>query len=95
MRERVVPTVLVQRTVLGVTHGVLPLIACGKVSTFHDTSAGEAEDARVKILEVLHKVSAQSVPVVFGEERYVVEVDRLTTFKEDAEQAFLQGLVSC
>ena len=74
MRERIVPAVLVERTVLGIAHRVFPLIACFEVGTFHDTSARETEDAGMQIFERLHQVGTQSVPVVFGEERHMVEV---------------------
>ena len=49
--EGVVPTVLVQRTVLNRTYRVFPLVAGGKVGAFHDAAARETEDARLELLE--------------------------------------------
>ena len=78
--EGVSPAVLVQGAVLGCAHAVLPLVACVEVGAFHDAAAGEAEHAGLQVGEVLHEVCAQSVPVVLGEEGYVVEVYALRTF---------------
>ena len=67
MRERVVPAVLVEWTVLYLSYRVLPLITGADIRTFHDTSARESEDTRMKILQVVYEVTTQSVPVVFRE----------------------------
>jgi len=93
MREGVVPAVFVQRTVLGRAYAVLPLVSCGKVGTLYDAAAGETEDARFEVGEVLNEVGTQSVPAVAGEQAHVIEVDRLIALEENTHQTLLHSLV--
>ena len=80
MLEGVVPTVLVQRTVLHWAHGVLPLVARGQGVALDDAAAGEAEDAGIEVIECLDEVGTQTVLAVLpgpdGEERDVVHIHR-------------------
>ena len=91
--ECVVPAVFVEGTVFHRAHRVFPLIARGQIGALHDATAGEAEDARMQVFEVFHEVGAQSVPVVFGEERHVVKVNALVGHQEYAHQPLGIGLV--
>ena len=91
--EGVVPAVLIQRTVLNRSHGVLPLVARGEVGALYDAAAGEAEHAGMQVLQVLNEVGTEaSLPGVGGEERHVVEVDALLAFQIDAHEALGIGL---
>ncbi len=63
MCEGVVPTVLVQWTILHGTYRVFPLITCGKVGALHNTSAWETEHAWVQLLEALSQVFTHTVLV--------------------------------
>ena len=80
MGESVVPTVLVQRTVLHRTHRVLPLIAGGKVRTLHDATAREAEHTRMQLLEALRQVLTHTVLMTLvsinREEAHVLHIRR-------------------
>ena len=59
--ECVMPTVLVQRTILYGTHRVLPLVAAFQVSAFDNASTGKAEDARVHVIQGLSQVLTHTV----------------------------------
>ena len=63
--ERVLPTVFVQWTVLYRSDGVLPLIACGEVDTFHDAAAREAQQPGLLVGKSLGKITAHAVLAVF------------------------------
>ena len=80
MWEGISPAVLVQRTVLRSTHGVLPLITGIEVGSLNDTSARETEDAWLQVGKILYKIGTETIPVVFWEERDVVEIYALRTF---------------
>ena len=92
VRESVVPAVLVQRSVLCWSHGVLPLVTTVQVGSFHDTSTREAEHARVQVLEILDKISTkQSFPCISREQTHMVEVNRALSFKVDTHQPLCIG----
>lgn len=80
MWEGISPAVLVQRTVLRSTHRVLPLITGIEVGSLNDTSARETEDAWLQVGKILYKIGTETIPVVFWEERDVVEIYALRTF---------------
>ena len=89
MTEGIVPTVLIQRTVLYRSYAVLPLIACFQVCSLYDTAAGEAEYTGMHIKQSLCQVFAHTVlttfPRVGGEEGDMLYVSRcLITSQEDA-----------
>ena len=73
------PAVLVQRTVLYRSHGVLPLVACGEVAAFDDAPSGETEDTGMQVEECLCEVLAHAVlmphPGICREERDMLQVD--------------------
>ena len=94
--EGVVPAVLVQRTVLYGTHGVLPLVAGLEVGALYDTTAGETEYARVHVEECLRQILAHAVlttfPRVGGEKGDMLHVGRgLVAGEEEAEGALGLG----
>ena len=70
--EGIVPTVLVQGTVLNGTKCILPVVTSSKVSTLYDTATGEAEATGLHISQCLHEVLTETtlaaLPCVNGEE---------------------------
>ena len=94
--EGVLPTVLVQRTVLDGTDGVLPLIARGEVDTLNDAAAREAQQAGLGIGQGLCQILTQTVLAVLeridGEEADVLEVDSLCAAEVDAQLCLVDGL---
>ena len=89
VREGVVPTVLVHRTVFNSAHRVLPLIARSQIGSLYDATTGEAEYAGMQILQVLYEVGTQTtLPSIGGEERHVIEVDSIAALQIDAHEAF-------
>ena len=96
MWEGISPAVLVQRTVLRSTHRVLPLITGIEVGSLYDTSARETEDAWLQVGEILYEIGTETIPVVFWEERDVVEIYALGTFLQIyAHQTLGIGLRRC
>ena len=93
--KRVLPAVLVERTVLHRTDGVLPLVAGLKVSTLHDTSSGEAEQTGLHVGKSLGHIAAQSVLAVLecvhGEEAHVLKAHGIAALEEDAQVSLLVG----
>ena len=81
--ECVLPSVLVERTVLHRTNGVLPLVAGLKVGSLHDTSTGETQQSRLHVGKSLCHIAAQSVLAVLecvdGEEAHVLKAHRILT----------------
>ena len=69
------------------------MIARGEVRAFDDATARKTEDAGVKVGQVFHKVGAHAVPIVFGYQAHVVDIDRLSGHEEDTQQAFLNGFL--
>ena len=94
-RKRVVPAVLVQRTVLHGPHTVLPVIARLQVSTLYDTSAGETEHAGLHVEERLCQVLAHTVlttfPRVSGEKADVLHVCGHLAVTPHAQVCFVKG----
>ena len=80
MWEGISPAVLVQRTIFWSTHRVLPLITGIEISSLYDTSTRETEDARLQVGKILHEIGTETVPVVFWEERDMIEIYALRTF---------------
>jgi hypothetical protein len=72
MAESIVPTILVQGTVLYRAERVLPVVAGVKVGTLNNTATGETEATGLHISQCLHEVLAQAtlatLPSVDGEE---------------------------
>ena len=70
--EGVVPTVFVEFAVFNGTHGVFPLITALQIRAFHDTAAGEPENAWLHIAQRLRQILAHTVfashPSIDGEE---------------------------
>ena len=64
MREGVLPTVLIERTVLYGTNGVLPLVTCSEVDTFDDTTARESQQSRMLVGECLSQITTHTVLTV-------------------------------
>ena len=106
MSERIVPAVHVDRTVLHRAYGILPLVAVVESCSFHDTSARETEHARIKGLESLCDILAETVLVAVEcldrEERDVLEVHSLGSvrlfavpFEEDTESCLWLGYRRC
>ena len=58
-----------------------------RISTVYETQNGTIYGVTEKVLKVLDEVGTQSVPVVGGEERHVVEVHPLGRLQEDAHQS--------
>lgn len=96
MWEGISPAVLVQRTVLRSTHGVLPLITGIEVGSLYDTSTRETEDAWLQVGKILYEVGTETIPVIFREERDVIEIYALGTFLQIyAHQSLGIGLRRC
>ena len=76
--ECVLPSVFIERTILYRTYAVLPVVACRKVCTLYDTSAWEAEETWLKVIQSLREILAEAVlmthPSVYREEGYVLHV---------------------
>ena len=93
MWERIIPSVLVQRTVFCRANCVFPLITCSQISAFNDTTAGETEYARMQVGKVFYEVGTHTLPAVCREKTHMVDVNTLAAFKENAEQSLFNGLV--
>ncbi len=95
------PAVFVDRAVFNRADSVFPLVASVEVGAFDNAAAGEAEDAGFEVGEFLGEVDAEAVfmtlPCLFGEKRYVLEVygSSIGFYEEDAEFALAAVLVGC
>lgn len=91
MTEGVVPAILVEGTVLDGADRVLPLIARPEVGALDYATAGKTEQAGVNVGQFLCKILAQAIlvtlPSIFGEERYVLEVASCRRVEEYAQLA--------
>ena len=65
MFESVVPTVFIQRAVFNRAYGILPLVTSFKTVTLDDTTTGETEYARVKVIKGLCEVGTQTILTSF------------------------------
>ncbi len=93
MWERIIPSVLVQRTVFCRANCVFPLITCSQISAFNDTTARETEYAWMQVGKVFYEVGTHTLPAVCREKTHMVDVNTLAAFKENAEQSLFNGLV--
>ena len=95
--ERIVPAVLVKRTVLHGAYGVFPVVTRGQIGTLDDAAAREAEHAGLGVGQGLRQVLAQSVPAplprIDGEERHMLEVNASARLEEDAKVSLGKGLL--
>ena len=86
--EGVFPAVLVQRTVLHRTDGVLPLVARVERGALDDAAAREAEHAGVQVFQRLGQVLAHAVlTLLIGidrEEGDMLQGHGVLSFQEDA-----------
>ena len=55
------PSVLIERSVLDRSHAVLPVVTGSQISSFHDASSRKAEQARIQIIKSLGEILSQSV----------------------------------
>ena len=98
MSEGIVPTVLVERTVLYRTYSVLPVVAGRKVCTLDDTSAWEAEHTWLKLFERLCEILAHAVLMslirIHREERHVLQVSSHLRVAPYAQVRFVERLLS-
>ena len=62
---KIVPAVLVELSVLNRTYAVLPLVTAGEVDTLHNTTAWEAEHARVQVVKCLCQILAHTILTTF------------------------------
>ena len=95
MLECVLPSVFIERTILYRTYAVLPVVACRKVCTLDDTSAWEAEEAWLEIIESLRKILAETVlmahPCVYREEGNMLNVHSDRVVEEYSESSLRIG----
>ena len=59
--ERILPTILVQRTVLYWSYRILPVITCIEVSTFYDTTTRKTENTWLQVSQGLCQIFAHSI----------------------------------
>ena len=64
MRECIVPSIDIDRTVLDRTDRVFPLVAGSLVRSLHNATAGKAEDTRFQFLQSLCQISTHAVRTV-------------------------------
>jgi hypothetical protein len=87
VREGILPAILVERTVLYRTDGILPLITGLKVYTLNDTSSRESKQSGILISKSLSKVATHTVLAIFEgvnrEETDVLEVYTILAPEED------------
>ena len=88
------PAVLIQRTVFYGTYRVFPLITSCQVSTLHDASTREAENARMQVFQSLCQVATHTIlTVLIGidrEQRHMLQTYFVSTVQEDAQFGMLQ-----
>ena len=89
MFEGVVPAVFIQRAVFNRTYGILPLVTGFKTVTLDDTTTGETEYARVKVIKGLCEVGTQTIltsfPSIHREQGDMIHIHRTTCFEEDTQ----------
>ncbi len=89
MGKSILPSVFIQRSVLGRSYSVFPLITGCKISTLDNTSAREAEDTRLKVGKSFDKIGTQPVDIIAGEKRYMLKIDSILRFLEENAQLSL------
>ena len=92
MREGVVPTVDVQRTVLHRPHRVFPLVTGLDRRALHDATTREAEHARFQGLQCLRQIGTQAIGTIVermaGEERDMLQIQCARCLHRQAQAGF-------
>ena len=90
--KRILPAILIQRTILYRTYRLLPVITGCQIRPFHNTTAGETEDSRMNICQRLGQIFTKSVfmpfPGIYRKKRNVFQIYGSFRGKENAEHCF-------